>query len=353
MKWNNSTNTGMNKRVLRIASMLLLALALAIVAACGDGGNGNNGQKGSDPNGNAPAANQASDGNNDGAAANGTEEEPAADAEGTVYPQSVTDASGTAIVIEAEPQRVVSLAPNETEILYAIGASDQIVGLDDNSNYPAEVAEKPRVGGMDVNIEAVAGLNPDLVIANAGMTDAATEALRALGVVVYVSQPTTLDETIAHIEQVGTLVNKQAEAKAVADKMRADKQAVVEKVKAAGAKRVYLEFSAGWSVGKGEFLDEIVTLAGGVNVAGDQQGWFAIDPERILTSNPEVIIYPDYAGDSSIPDAITSRPGWDQIDAVKNNRVFAVTNDPLVRVGPRLTDGLLEVAKAIHPELYE
>ncbi len=337
--------------MLRIASALLLAFALTIVAACGDGGN--NGQKGTDPVGNAPAANQTTTGTNGGAAETGADDEPAADAEGTVYPLSVTDASGTAIVIEAEPQRIVSLAPNETEILYAIGASDQVAGLDDNSNYPAEVAEKPRVGGMDVNIEAVAGLNPDLVVANAGMTDAATEALRALGVVVYVSKPTTLDETIAHIEQVGTLVNKQAEAKAVADKMRADKQAVVEKVKAAEAKRVYLEFSAGWSVGKGEFLDEIVTLAGGVNVAGDQQGWFAIDPERILTSNPEVIIYPDYAGDTSIPDAIAGRPGWDQIDAVKNNRVIAVTNDPLVRVGPRLTDGLLEVAKAIHPELYE
>ncbi len=339
--------------MLRIASVLLLALALAIVAACGDGGNNDQKDAGANGNTQAPAANPSTSGNNGGAAANGADEEPTAAAEDTVYPLSVTDASGTAIVIEAQPARVVSLAPNETEILYAIGASDQVVGLDDNSNYPAEVSEKPRVGGMDVNIEAVAGLNPDLVIANAGMTDAATEALRALGVVVYVSKPTTLDETIAHIEQVGTLMNKQAEAKAVADKMRADKQAVLDKVKDAEAKRVYLEFSAGWSVGKGEFLDEIVTLAGGVNVAGDQQGWFAIDPESILTSNPQVIIYPDYAGDSSIPDGIAGRPGWDQIDAVKNNRVIAVTNDPLVRVGPRLTDGLLEVAKAIHPELFE
>jgi iron complex transport system substrate-binding protein len=350
-KEKHHTNTGMNKRMLRFALAMLLAFALAIVAACGDGNN--SGQKGTDTGNNAAASNQESAAGKGGAVADDAAEEPAVDAEGTVYPLTVTDATGTDVVIEAEPQRIVSLVPSETEVLYAIGAGGQVAGVDDNSNYPAEVADKPRTGGMETNIEAVAGLDPDLVIANVSMNGAAIEELRKLGVVVYGSVPKTLDETIAHIEQVGVIVNKQAEAKAVADKMRADKQAVADKVKNAEAKRVYLEFSAGWSVGKGEFLDEIVTLAGGVNVAGDQQGWFAIDPEHILTSNPQVIIYPDYAGDTSIPDAIKSRPGWDQIDAVKNNQVIAVTNDPLVRVGPRLTDGLLEVAKAIHPELFD
>jgi iron complex transport system substrate-binding protein len=339
----------MNNRMLRIALTILLAFVLAVVAACGGGSNGD--QNAADAGNNAAASNQEKAAS--GGGADEAVEEPAAEVEGTVYPLTLTDATGTSVVIEAEPQRIVSLVPSETEVLYAIGAADQVAGVDDNSNYPAEVADKPRTGGMETNIEAVAGLNPDLVIANTGMNGAAIEELRKLGVVVYASVPKTLDETIAHIEQIGSIVNKQAEAKAVADKMRADKQAVVDKVKNAEAKTVYLEFSAGWSVGKGEFLDEIVTLAGGLNVAGDQQGWFAIDPEHILTSNPQVIIYPDYAGDTSIPDAIKSRPGWDQIDAVKNNQVIAVTNDPLVRVGPRLTDGLLEVAQAIHPELFE
>jgi len=346
---SNDKHTGTKRGASRLMRGMMLALLVAvlmIVAACGGGTN-----SGAD---NTPAnsANEQLQGANAGNA-NEAEDEPAAEQEGTVYPLTVTDVTGTEVTIEAEPQRIVSLVPSETEVLFAVGAAEQVAGVDDNSNYPEAVADKPRVGGMETNIEAVAGLNPDLVIANNSMNGAAVEELRKLGVVVYASQPKTLDETIAHIEEIGVIVNKQAEAQAVADKMRADKQAVLDKVNGAEAKSVYLEFSPGWSVGKGEFLDEIVTLAGGVNVAGDQQGWFQIDPEHILTSNPQVIIYPDYAGDTSIPDAIAGRPGWDQIDAVKNGQVVAVTNDPLVRVGPRLTDGLLEVAAAIHPELFQ
>ncbi|EXX85072.1 ABC transporter substrate-binding protein [Paenibacillus darwinianus] len=335
-------------RALRLLMIALLAMLLTVLAACGAGSdnaaNGNAGQSANGP------ANEK----NDGQAANSGEEQQADDAEiaQTTYPLTLTDATGKEVTIEKSPAKIVSITPSETEILFAIGAGSVVAGVDDNSNYPAETAELPKVGGFKMNVESVAGLNPDLVIANASMNGQVVEELRALNIVVFASQPKTIDETIAHVEEVGVITNKQAEAKAVADKMRADKQAVVDVVKGAEPKSVYLEFSPGWTVGSGEFLDEIVTLAGGKNVAASQPGWFEIDPEAILKANPQVILYPEIDGDTSIPDAINSRPGWDQIDAVKNKQVFTVPNDPLVRVGPRLTDGLRDVAKAIHPDLF-
>lgn len=350
-------------RAIRLLMIALLAMALTVLAACGAGsdnaanGSGVNGSAGQTENGTANG--DAGETNDGGQAANTAEKEPADTADSaesaakTTYPLTLTDATGTEVTIAEQPAKVVSITPSETEILFAIGAGGAVAGVDDNSNYPAETANLPKVGGFKMNVESVAGLNPDLVVANASINGQVVEDLRALGIVVFASQPKTIDETIAHIEEVGVIVNKQTEAKAVADKMRADKQAVVDAVKGAEPKTVYLEFSPGWTVGSGEFLDEIVTLAGGKNVANSQPSWYEIDPEAILKANPQVILYPEIEGDTTIPDAINSRPGWDQIDAVKNKQVFPVPNDPLVRVGPRLTDGLRDVAKAIHPDLVQ
>ncbi|CAM4381154.1 ABC transporter substrate-binding protein [Paenibacillus tarimensis] len=343
----NEQNTKSRPRYIQVLLTAVLVLTLALLAACGSGDKTGNGEQT-----NTEASQQNQPERNAGAVNEAPVEPEAEPAGETAYPLTLTDSTGTEVVIAQEPERVVSLVPSETEILYAIGASEQVAGVDDNSNYPKEVADKPRVGGMDTNIEAVAGLNPDLVIANGSMNGSAVEALRKMGVTVFASEPKTIEETIAHIEQIGVIVNRQQEAQEVAEEMRTELQTVLEAVKGASVKKVYLEFSPGWTVGKGEFLDEVVTLAGGKNVAGDQEGWFAMDAEQILQANPDVIIYPDMGEDTTIIDAINSRPGWNEIAAVNNGEVHAVSNDPLVRVGPRLTDGLLEVAKAIHPDRF-
>ncbi|PZD96232.1 ABC transporter substrate-binding protein [Paenibacillus sambharensis] len=340
-------NTKFHSRYRQVLLTAMLVLTLALLAACGSGDKTGNGSQT-----NTEASQQSGSTGNAGAADEAPAEPEAEPAGETTYPLTLTDSTGTEVVIAQEPERVVSLVPSETEILYAIGASEQVAGVDDNSNYPEEVADKPKVGGMDTNIEAVAGLNPDLVIANGSMNGSTVEALRKMGVTVFASEPKTIEETIAHIEQIGVIVNRQQEAQEVAEEMRTELQTVLEAVKGAPVKKVYLEFSPGWTVGKGKFLDEVVTLAGGENVAGDQEGWFAMDAEKILQANPDVIIYPDMGEDTTIIDAINSRPGWNEIAAVKNGEVHAVSNDPLVRVGPRLTDGLLEVAKAIHPDRF-
>lgn len=328
---------------LRITMLLLLAAMLLVTAACG--GSKENANEESKTNVEEPATAQG-DKPDDNAAA------PA----GTVYPLKVTDDTGTELTFEQAPQKIVTLVPSETELVYAIGAGDAVVGVDDNSNYPEEVASKTRVGGMEANIEAIVGLQPDLVLASSSMSAQVVAKLRELKLNVYATDPKSYDAVIEKIKQVGVILNKSEKAEEVAKHMQDVRAQVTEAVKDAPKPKVYLEFAPGYTVGKGEFLDELLTIAGGVNIA-DQPSWYQIDPEQVIKSNPDVIIYASLivkeGEQNPILTEIESRPGWDAINARKNNKLFEVAQDPLVRVGPRLADGLLEVAKRLHPDLVK
>lgn len=331
---------------MKAAMSLLLIMMMVFLAACG----GNNVVDNENQNGGGTQKEQ-------GAANEPSAEpsqEPAKEPVETVYPITVTDVTGTELTLEKAPTTIVSLVPSETETIFAVGAGEYVAGVDGWSNYPEETASVAKIGDVTTNIEAVVALNPDLILASSTMNTDAIAKLRELNLNVYASNPTKYDEVIAHIEEIGKMVNKQADASEVANRMREVKEQVVNAVKDAEPKKVYLEFSPGYTVGSGEFLDELVTLAGGINISASQPGWFEVNAEEVITQNPEIIIYPDFGEEkSSIVAGIEARPGWETIDAVKNNRLVAVTNDPLVRVGPRLADGLLELAKAIHPELIK
>ncbi|RCW50304.1 ABC transporter substrate-binding protein [Paenibacillus prosopidis] len=330
MKWNN-------RSMMKTLFGLLLTMMLVFTAACGANTNTEN------KPGNTAA-------NTEQSATN----EPAPTEEAAAYPLTIKDDTGTEVTFEQAPTKVVTLVPSETEAIYAIGSGEQVVGVDEYSNYPEEAASKPKVGDMTTNIEAVTALNPDLVLASSSMNTEAITKLRELNITVFASDPLTYDAVIAKIETLGKIMNKLTEAAAVADNMRTAKQQVTDAVKNAEKKKVYLEFSPGWSVGTGTFLDELLTLAGGQNIASAKQGWFEISAEEVITQNPQLIIYPALKEDPNpIVVGIESRPGWDVIDAVKNKQMHAVTEDPLVRVGPRLADGLLELVKVIHPDLVK
>lgn len=272
----------------------------------------------------------------------------------SAYPMTLTDATNTEVTLTESPKAIVSIVPSETEILFSIGLGDNVVGVDEYSNYPAATADIEKVGDFNTNIEAVMALQPDIVLASSSMNGDAITKLRDVGIVVYASNPVTYDEVVDHINQLGVLLDAQTQAGEVAAEMNKVKEDIVAKVANAEDRKVYLEFSPGYTVGSGEFLDDLVTIAGGINVANGQKGWFEVDAEAVITENPAVIIYPDFGEEqSSILTGIQARPGWDAIDAVKNNEMVMVTNDPLVRVGPRLSQGLSEIAAAIHPELFQ
>jgi len=303
--------------------------------------------------------------NSNNAAANNTNVEAPGNAEGTkteeealsletVYPLKVVDVTNTELTFEAAPTVIVSIIPSETEVVYAVGGGDKVVGVDDYSDYPEAAVSVEKVGDMYTNIEKVVSLNPDLVLASQSMNGEAVQKLRELGITVYASNPTTYDEVIAHIEQIGVILNTQKQALDVTASMKSVKEEITTKLAGAEKRKVYLEFSPGWTVGSGTFLDELVTLAGGINIAGGQPGWFEVDAEAVVEANPEVIIYPDWGEEqSSIVAGIMARTGWDAIDAVQKNNIVKVAENPLVRVGPRLSIGLTEAAKAIHPELFD
>lgn len=326
----------------------ILAIMLVVMAGCGKDAASNNAT-------NTPA--QQEQNNQSG---QGEQEKPSSDAPKTTYPLTVTDSTGAEFTFETAPQRIVSLAPSETEGLFALGLDEQIVGVSDNDDYPEAVKDKPRMGGFQVNVEAVIAAKPDLVLVVGSLIDPGTvKSLTDLGVKVYQSNPNTLDETLAHIRAVGEITDRQKEAEEVVGQMEKERDLVLNAVKSLTPdqrKKVYIEFSPGWTVGKGEFMDELITLAGGENVASDLEGWNEINEENIIKANPDVILFGGnvlYEDNKTIGEMIKARGGWDQITAVKEDRVIGLDDNLLSRPGPRVTQGLIEIAKAIYPELIQ
>jgi iron complex transport system substrate-binding protein len=286
---------------------------------------------------------------------------PAAAAKQTKYPLTVKDATGKEFVFLKAPAYIVSVSPAETEALFAIGLNDQIVGVSDFDDYPEAAKSKKKMGGIvKPNTEAMIAANADLIITGVSMKPETVEKLRALNLNVFKVEPKKLDDAMADITLFGQITDHQEQAEKVVAKMKVDRQKVVDAVKSVkqeAKKKVYVEFSPGWTVGSGEFMDELITLSGGVNVAADMNGWHQISEEKIIQQNPNVILFAKDAVDQqskkTLDHIIRERSGWNQIDAIKNNRVIGLDGNLLSRPGPRLTDGLLEMAKGIYPELVK
>ncbi|BBH19961.1 putative ABC transporter substrate-binding lipoprotein YvrC [Paenibacillus baekrokdamisoli] len=330
---------------LKLSMMVVFTAMLLITAACGNKGTGSDGDT---KNTNAGTITNTGD----AATPNDTKEA----AKATVYPLTVKDATNTELTFAQAPQKIVTLLPSETEIVYSLGAGEQVVGVDDNSNYPSEVASKEKIGGMEANIEKIVSLKPDLVLASSSMNKPVIDKLRSLKLNVYATDPKTYNAVIEKITQIGAILDHNDKAAEVTKHMQEVLTQVTDTLKDAPKPTVYLEFSPGWTVGKGQFLDELITLAGGTNIA-TKPDWYEIDPEAVLKANPDFIIYASMTvkeGEKNpILAAIESRPGWKTIKAISDKKLFEVDQDPLVRVGPRLADGLLEVAKKLHPDLIK
>jgi len=275
-------------------------------------------------------------------------------------PIVMTDGLGRQVSLEAVPQRIVSMAPSNTEILFAVGAGAQVVGRDEFTNYPEEAAALASVGGSmgEYNYEQIVSLEPDLVLAAEINTPEQVKALEDLGLTVYyLSNPTDIDGVYGVLNTVGQLTGHEAEASALVDSLKARVTAVETKVATVTTRpRVFYELdgsdpSKPWTSGAGTFIDLLIKMAGGVNVAADLEGgWGQISQEALLVADPEFILLGD-AAYGTTADQVTARTGWDSMTAVKNGQIMPFDDDTVSRPGPRLVDALEELVKLLHPEI--
>lgn len=273
---------------------------------------------------------------------------------------SFTDGLGREVTLAAPAQRIVSLAPSNTEILFAVGAGDQVIGRDEFSDYPAEAASIESVGGSmgEYSAESIVALEPDLVLAAEINTPELVSQLEDLGLTVYyLSNPTTIEEMYTNLEIVGQLTGHDTTE--MVDSLKARVAAVDEKIAPISSRpSVFYEIDASdpskpWTYGPGSFGNLLIERAGGFNIASDAPDSYPqLSLEQVVVANPSVILL----GDSMwgvTPESVLDREGWNTILAVQNNQIFPIDDNLISRPGPRLVDGLEALAKILHPGLFE
>jgi len=273
------------------------------------------------------------------------------------YPMTLTDDEGTAVALAARPERIVSLTPATTEILFAVGAGDRVVGATDADTYPAAAAEITRVvtqGAIDV--EKIVGLEPDVVLAggNGFNSPEALTKLRSLGIPVLVVYAPDVATVLADIELVATAAGEGAAGAALAAAMQADIDAIASTIASAGATRprvfYELDLYQGTIYGPASksLYAEMITLAGGEPITTGSPTVFSIPLETLVAADPEVIVLGD-AAYGATADQVAARPGWEGMAAVKSGAIRPVDDVVVTRPGPRLVEGLRALALAINP----
>ena len=273
-----------------------------------------------------------------------------------LYPMTLTDDEGTRVEIAAEPQRIVSLTPATTEIIFALGAGDRQVAGVDFDDYPPEAVGLPDVATYaSVDVEAIVALEADLVIAggNNFNSPAAIEQLRRLGIPVLVVYAPTVDAVLADIGLVGRAIGRQDDAVAMTSAMRAGIDAVAAAVADLPRPRVFYELDATQEIfgpADDSFIAEMIELAGGEPITTGSPTVFSIALERLVKADPDVIVLGDGAYGVT-PSLVAARPGWGTMTAVRTCAIRPVDDLLVTRPGPRLLGGLRLLALAIHPDV--
>lgn len=277
----------------------------------------------------------------------------------TNFPVKIEDNFGNKVTIEKEPMKIISLAPNNTEVLFALGLGDKVIGVTSYCDYPEEAKTKEIVGDFEGNnLEKIVELNPDLVLVYGAGNEEDNKVLKDAGIKILGFMPETIDAVIKDIETVGKATGKNKEAAELVEAMNNKKNEILEKVKGQEEVKVFYEI---WhdplmAAGKGSFMDELITLAGGKNIAEDAEGAYPqYDLEQLVERDPEVYLTAQDMPDKTV-ESIKVRPGYEDISAIKNDRVYVFEGNEanvVSRPGPRIIEALEVVAKAIHPELFK
>jgi len=266
-----------------------------------------------------------------------------------------TDALGNVVNLEKPPQRIVSLAPSLTEILYYLGLGDRVVGVTQFSYYPPEAAKKPKVGSyINLNVERIISLNPDLAIGTVdGNRAYEVRLLEQIGIPVYIVNPRNVREVISAIAAVGKICGTGTKAKELSSRLRERVDHVFQRTTSLRRPLVFLQINVKpiMTVNRDTFHHDVIRLAGGLNICRDEPITYPrISLEEIIRKKPEVIIISSMERGGSFEEARKEWWKWSSIPAVKQGRVHLIDSDLLDRPSPRIVNGLENMFRLIHPE---
>ena len=275
----------------------------------------------------------------------------------------LTDGLGVQFTLEEPVQKIVSLAPSNTEILFAIGAGNQVVARDTFSDYPEQAAEVKDIGGGwgEIDTEAILALEPDLILAAEINAIEQVKALEDLGLkIFYLANPVDIEGMYENLRTVANLTGHESETAALIETLQARVAAVDEKVAGSGDRPVVFyeldgtDPNAPWTSGPGTFIDLLLDRAGGSNLGNIlDSSWAQINIENLVAEDPDIILLGDAIWGGVTPDAVSARAGWQGLAAVQSGKIYPFDDNLVSRPGPRLVDGLEQLAMLLHPELFE
>jgi iron complex transport system substrate-binding protein len=307
---------------------LFLALLLAFAAACGDDGDDGGAPPSPTPTVAATAAAQ--------------------------YPLTLSDGMGRSVTLAAPPQRIASLSPAATEILFAVGAADQVAAVDMFSDYPPEAKTREQIDAFQPSVEAIAGARPDLVLVFYDPGNLVEGLTNANLTVFFLETPTSVEGVLEQIRLLGKATGHPQEAEELVDSMQQGISAVQGQLADVeqGPRLFHEVDNQLYTVAPDSFVGSLYTILNVQNIAaGTNQAFPQLSQEAIIEADPAVIILGDAAGGESA-ETVKARPGWGSISAVKNDRIYVVDPDIVSRPGPRLVDALETLAQLLYPERF-
>jgi iron complex transport system substrate-binding protein len=281
---------------------------------------------------------------------------------------NLVDDTGYVTSMDALPNKIISLAPSATEIVFALGLDDKIVAVSDYCDYPYNFSAWIAAGNIssigdfsNPNMEVIASLTPDLIIATGGVQAETVDTLRALNYKVIVLNPSSVSGVLNNIELVGNATGKIDEAKTLIANLNSRINTVANTVANAASTpkvyyEVYYETTSAWTIGALAYQNELIEKAGGTNIFGDQQKeYYQYQVEALIARNPDIIVLPESGmgtGSAVSLDDVKARPAWDTTNAVKNDRIYQISSNLIERSGPRTVDAIEQLAEFFHPELF-
>ena len=271
----------------------------------------------------------------------------------------VDDYDRIVVLKDGYAKKVISIAPTPTEILFAIGAGNLVIAVDKYSDYPSEATVLPKIGdAFSLDTELIVSMKPDLVICG-DLVPSGIDALENNGIPYMIVAARTVEDALDSIKLVGYATNHSVQAETLVASLKARMQAITNLTLAPSVDhpKIYLEYdcyeSDYYTFGPGSFGNDLIRLAGGTNIGeGLLSEYPAVDDEFVIGANPEIIIYCANPWTSVTKETFSNRSGWDQIDAVTADSIFSIDVNLVARYGPRLIDGLEQLALIIHPELF-